>query len=221
MGEGVAVLRRREARCEAYRLFHRAAVDAGEWRRAAGLLRQLQASSESVSAFLPIAVLCTCAPTTAVVVHLCVQWGGCDLGLLDGPLRKKLCQLTQVTRSKFDSAYDAIVNKLDGGNVRAYGPSTFEYIYEARGRLTKQGLISAVRCCLLLSQTWSDQPASAVAARIIRDSSATGYAGNLVTLLLQKAGDQPAEQSHKRVRPPVEYEVERVDWMKRHHTGEK
>ena len=215
------MLRRREARCEAYRVRHRAEIDVNEWRRAAGLLRQLQASSESVSAFLPIAALCTCAPATAVVVHLCVQWGGCDLGLLDGPLRKKLCQVTQVTRPEFDSAYDAIVNKLDGGNVRAYGPSTFEYIYEARGRLTKQGLISAVRCCLLRSQTWSDQPASAVAARIISDSSATGYAGNLVTLLLQKTGDQPSKQSHKRVRPPVEYEVERVDWMKRHHTSKK
>lgn len=221
MDGGVAVLRKREARCEEYRVQHRAEVDANEWRRAATLLRQLQASSESVSAFLPITALCTCAPSTAVVVHLCIQWGGCDQGLLDGALRKRLCKATQVTRSAFDRAYDVIVNKLDGGNVRAWGPSTFEYVYEARGRLTKQELISAVRCCLLQSQTWSDRPASLIAAGIIGNSSATGYAGNLVTLLLQKAGDQSSEQSHKRVRPPVKYEVERVDWMKRHHTGEK
>ena len=213
-------MRWREGRCEAFRLKQRAGVDQNEWLRAASLLRRLKASPVSVSTFLPIAALCTCAASTAVVVHLCVQWGACELQLVDSALRDWVCTRTRITRNAFNKAYDAIVPQLDGGDVRAWGPSSFEYLYEARDQLSMQQLVMAVRCCLVRSKAWSDKPASVVAAEIIQDSSATGFAGNLVTLLLQKPGNDSAKQCHKRVRPPVEYEIQRVEWVKRGRSGD-
>lgn len=212
--DGLALLNEREARCEAFRLTQRRAVTVLEWRRAAFLFHHLRATSQSISAFLPIAALCTCPRDTAVVVHFCVQWGGCLLGLENGALRTELCKQVQCTRASFIEAYDAIVPRLNGGDVRAWGPSTFEYVYEMRDRLTRKELVLATRCCLIRSKTWSDEPASAVAAQIIDNQSDKGYCGNLVTLLLEKPGGN-AEQGHKRVRPVVDNEAHCVVRVKR------
>ena len=211
--DGVALLKQREARCELYRRRQGGAVNPVEWYRAASLFRHLRATSPAVSAFLPIAALCSCPSDTAVVVHLCVQWGGCGLGIVDGALREELCKKVKCSRNEFVNSYNAIVFRLDGGDVRAWGPSTFEYVYEMRDQLTRPGLIRAVRCCLIRSKTWTDQPASVVADEIMSNQASTGYSGSLVTLLLQRPGGD-AEHGPKRARRPAEYEVERVERTK-------
>lgn len=213
MEDGLRLLRAREARCEAFRLSQQGEVDPVEWCRAAALLRHLRAWSPAVSAFMPIAALCTCPATTAVVVHLCVQWGGCELQLVDGKLRKELCRQAGCSRSEFIAAYDTIMPKLDGGDVRAWGPSSFEYVYEQRSQLTRHALVLAVRACLIRSKRRTSSPASEVAASVLADSSAAGYAGSLVTRLLQKTGEC-AEERHSRVRPVPDDQVERVVRMK-------
>ena len=170
----------RTAKCRA-RLAGRA-PDAKFWNHAARCLRLVRAESSAVNAFLPLSPLCQCAGSAAVVVYFCVSWGGKALHYDGKKLIEYLCaQIPGLNRVAFDAAESAFC-AITGADVRAFGPSVYEYLLALSPRLTKRYRVWAARECLIRAQEPADPRGPLIlASEIIQaTASSVGLAGNLV-----------------------------------------
>lgn len=178
-------LRARARRTDAARLGHARSSSPVWWKLAATCLRSARADPHSIAAFMALSGLCQSRATAAAVAYFCMGWGEKELPLADKALIEWLCRKAKLTRPTFDAAFGEI-GDLTGWDVRAFGPSTFEYILLVRTGLSKPEFVKAAAECLVRAQKFDARSAETVAAEILQaPTRACGYAGNLVKLLVK------------------------------------
>lgn len=160
---------------------------AEHWDQATRCLRLVRAEPGAICAFLPLSPLCRSAGSAAVVVYFCVSWGGKALSAEGKDLIKYLCgAIPGLDRRQFDAALPGFC-EATGTDVRAFGPSAYEYCLAWDPPPTKAQRTKAARECLIRAQTADLRGPFAVATDIIgmlgSKGGSVGKAGNLVALL--------------------------------------
>ena len=174
----------REARTAACRAEWAGSAPVAEyWDQAALCLRRMRAEPGAICAFLPLSPLCRCPGSAAVVVYFCSSWGGKALPKEGKDLIEYLCgHIPGLDRPAFDAASVRFC-AATGADVRAFGPSAYEYCLAWEPPPTKQQRVRAARECLIRAQTAEPRGPLAVATEIMEaDGTSVGRAGNLVAL---------------------------------------